>query len=91
MGKVEGIFTKHFSDHDRRKAMAQLRPMQQRGGHSITFFVGTKIYFLGQIKPIKALDAQDRTVSVLDWRQGADQHYLNVLQDCFRVFQRPYW
>lgn len=41
MAKVEDIFTKHFSDHDRRKAMAQLRPLQQRGGHSVTFFLGT--------------------------------------------------
>lgn len=41
MTKVEEIFTKHFADHDRRKAMAQLRPIQQRGGHSITFLLGT--------------------------------------------------
>lgn len=40
MAKVEEIFTKHFSEHDRRKAMAQLRPPQQRGGHNITFFLG---------------------------------------------------
>lgn len=40
MTKVEEIFTKHFADHDRRKAMAQLRPIQQRGGHSITFLLG---------------------------------------------------
>lgn len=41
MTKVEEIFTKHFADHDRRKALAQLRPMQQHGGHSITFMLGT--------------------------------------------------
>jgi len=40
MTKVEEIFTKHFSNHDRRKAMQQLRPMHQHGGHSITFFLG---------------------------------------------------
>jgi hypothetical protein len=38
--RVEDIFTKHFSHHDRRKAMAQLRPMQQHGGHTTTFFLG---------------------------------------------------
>ncbi|CAM6021947.1 unnamed protein product [Sphagnum balticum] len=40
MTKVEDIFTKHFSHHDRRKAMAQLRPMQEHGGHTTTFFLG---------------------------------------------------
>ncbi|KAG0563848.1 hypothetical protein KC19_8G064200 [Ceratodon purpureus] len=40
MTKVEEIFTKHFADHDRRKAMAQLRPMQQHGGHSVTYLLG---------------------------------------------------
>ncbi|CAK9228659.1 unnamed protein product [Sphagnum troendelagicum] len=38
--RVEDIFTKHFSHHDRRKAMAQLRPMQEHGGHTTTFFLG---------------------------------------------------
>lgn len=41
MTKVEEIFTKHFADHDRRKAMRQLRPIHQHGGHSITFLLGT--------------------------------------------------
>ncbi|XP_073385154.1 phosphate transporter PHO1 [Physcomitrium patens] len=40
MTKVEEIFTKHFADHDRRKAMRQLRPIHQHGGHSITFLLG---------------------------------------------------
>ncbi|CAM6047743.1 unnamed protein product [Sphagnum compactum] len=40
MTKVEEIFTKHFSDHDRRKAMTLLRPMQQHGNHTTTFFLG---------------------------------------------------
>ncbi|KAG0558028.1 hypothetical protein KC19_11G174000, partial [Ceratodon purpureus] len=40
MTKVEEIFTKYFADHDRRKAMRQLRPMQQHGGHNITFLLG---------------------------------------------------
>jgi hypothetical protein len=40
MIKVEEIFTKHFSDNDRRKAMTLLRPMQQDGNHTTTFFLG---------------------------------------------------
>jgi hypothetical protein len=40
MIKVEEIFTKHFSDHDRRKAMTLLRPMQQHGNHTTAFFLG---------------------------------------------------
>jgi hypothetical protein len=41
MIKVEEIFTKHFSDHDRRKAMTLLRPMQQQhGNQTTTFFLG---------------------------------------------------
>jgi SPX domain protein involved in polyphosphate accumulation len=43
MTKVEDIFTKHFSHHDRRKAMAQLRPMQEHGGHTTTFFLGKEV------------------------------------------------
>lgn len=40
MSKVEDIFTKHFADHDRRKAMAQLNPPERRGGQRITFLLG---------------------------------------------------
>ncbi|CAM6021946.1 unnamed protein product [Sphagnum balticum] len=40
MIKVEEIFTKHFSDSDRRKAMTLLRPMQQHGNQTTTFFLG---------------------------------------------------
>jgi hypothetical protein len=46
MTKVEEIFTKHFADHDRRKVMAQLRPLQQRGGHSVTFLLGMTNIFI---------------------------------------------
>jgi len=52
MTKVEEIFTKHFANHDRRKAMQQLRPMQQHGGHSITFFLGTRDSLLTFLLPM---------------------------------------
>ncbi|XP_010264986.1 PREDICTED: phosphate transporter PHO1-like [Nelumbo nucifera] len=38
--EVESIFTKHFANNDRKKAMKFLRPQQQKESHMITFFVG---------------------------------------------------
>ncbi|XP_061350434.1 phosphate transporter PHO1-like [Gastrolobium bilobum] len=40
MDEVESIFTKHFANDDRKKAMKFLRPQQQKGSHMITFLVG---------------------------------------------------
>lgn len=40
MDEVESIFTKHFANDDRKKAMKFLRPHQQRDSHTVTFFVG---------------------------------------------------
>ncbi|KAL9240288.1 hypothetical protein vseg_014526 [Gypsophila vaccaria] len=40
MDEVESLFTKHFADNDRKKAMKFLRPHQQKDSHMVTFFVG---------------------------------------------------
>ncbi|XP_012456872.2 phosphate transporter PHO1 [Gossypium raimondii] len=40
MDEVESIFTKHFANNDRKKAMKFLRPQQQKNSHVVTFFVG---------------------------------------------------
>ncbi|XWS39159.1 hypothetical protein CRYUN_Cryun18bG0026300 [Craigia yunnanensis] len=40
MDEVESIFTKHFANNDRKKAMKFLRPHQQKDSHMVTFFVG---------------------------------------------------
>lgn len=40
MDQVESLFTKHFTDNDRKKAMKFLRPQQQKDSHMVTFFVG---------------------------------------------------
>ncbi|KAH9626449.1 hypothetical protein KSS87_004951 [Heliosperma pusillum] len=40
MDEVEALFTKHFADNDRKKAMKFLRPQQQKDSHMVTFFVG---------------------------------------------------
>uniref|UniRef100_A0A7I4DLS2 Uncharacterized protein n=1 Tax=Physcomitrium patens TaxID=3218 RepID=A0A7I4DLS2_PHYPA len=40
INKVEDIFTNHFSDGVRKKAMSQLRPMRKQGTHRTTFFIG---------------------------------------------------
>ncbi|GAB4843099.1 Acid phosphatase pho1 [Ancistrocladus abbreviatus] len=37
---VESLFTKHFTDNDKKKAMKFLRPNQQKDTHMTTFFVG---------------------------------------------------
>lgn len=38
--EVESIFTKHFADNDRKKAMKFLRPQVRKASHFITFLVG---------------------------------------------------
>lgn len=40
MDEVESIFTKHFANNDRKKAMKFLRPQQHKESHMVTFFVG---------------------------------------------------
>ncbi|XP_028759533.1 phosphate transporter PHO1 isoform X2 [Neltuma alba] len=40
MDEVESIFTKHFANNDRKKAMKFLRPQQNKDSHTVTFFVG---------------------------------------------------
>ncbi|XAR48949.1 hypothetical protein NMG60_11031944 [Bertholletia excelsa] len=40
MDQVESIFTMHFANDDRKKAMKFLRPQQRKDSHLITFFVG---------------------------------------------------
>lgn len=45
MDEVESIFTKHFANNDRKKAMKFLRPHQQKDSHMVTFFVGIVFIF----------------------------------------------
>lgn len=40
MDEVESLFTQHFANSDRKKAMKFLRPQQQKDSHVVTFFVG---------------------------------------------------
>lgn len=40
MDEVETIFTKHFANDDKKKAMKFLRPQQHKESHMVTFFVG---------------------------------------------------
>lgn len=40
MDEVESIFTKHFANNERKKAMKFLRPQQLKDSHMVTFFVG---------------------------------------------------
>ncbi|KAK9140394.1 hypothetical protein Scep_010075 [Stephania cephalantha] len=39
--EVESIFTKQFTNNDRKKAMKYLRPQQNKDTHMLTFLVGT--------------------------------------------------
>ncbi|XP_010262400.1 PREDICTED: phosphate transporter PHO1-like isoform X2 [Nelumbo nucifera] len=38
--EVESIFTQHFANNDRKRAMKFLKPQQNKDSHMITFFVG---------------------------------------------------
>ncbi|KAK7279254.1 hypothetical protein RJT34_24301 [Clitoria ternatea] len=40
MDEVESMFTKHFANNDRKKAMKFLKPQQQKSSHMVTFLVG---------------------------------------------------
>ncbi|RDX67797.1 Phosphate transporter PHO1 [Mucuna pruriens] len=40
MDEVESIFTQHFTNNDRKRAMKFLRPQQPKGSHMVTFLVG---------------------------------------------------
>ncbi|XP_061370781.1 phosphate transporter PHO1 isoform X1 [Gastrolobium bilobum] len=40
MDEVESIFTKHFANNDRKKAMKFLRPKQHKDSHMVTFLAG---------------------------------------------------
>ncbi|XP_027166874.1 phosphate transporter PHO1 [Coffea eugenioides] len=40
MDEVESLFTQHFANNDRKKAMKFLRPQQNKDSHMVTFFVG---------------------------------------------------
>lgn len=45
MDEVESLFTQHFANSDRKKAMKFLRPQQQKDSHVVTFFVGEFNYY----------------------------------------------
>ncbi|KAK8308413.1 hypothetical protein V6Z12_D02G056900 [Gossypium hirsutum] len=40
MDEVESIFTQHFANNDRKRAMKFLRPRQHKDSHLVTFFSG---------------------------------------------------
>lgn len=40
MDKVESLFTEHYTNNDRKKAMKFLRPLHHKDSHVVTFFVG---------------------------------------------------
>ncbi|CAA2994911.1 phosphate transporter PHO1 [Olea europaea subsp. europaea] len=40
MDEVESLFTQHFANKDRKKAMKFLRPQHHKDSHMLTFFVG---------------------------------------------------
>ncbi|KAL3506168.1 hypothetical protein ACH5RR_031550 [Cinchona calisaya] len=40
MDEVESLFTQHFANNDRKKAMKFLRPKQHKDSHMVSFFVG---------------------------------------------------
>ncbi|PIN06342.1 putative small molecule transporter [Handroanthus impetiginosus] len=40
MDEVESLFTQHFANDDRKKAMKFLRPLRHKDSHMVTFFVG---------------------------------------------------
>lgn len=46
MDEVESLFTEHYTNNDRKKAMKFLRPLHHKDSHVVTFFVGTIIILI---------------------------------------------
>lgn len=44
MDEVESIFTQHFANNDRKRAMKFLRPKQNKDSHMVTFLVGNIMF-----------------------------------------------
>ncbi|CAN7127118.1 unnamed protein product [Brassica rapa subsp. narinosa] len=82
MDEVESIFTKHFANSDRKKAMKFLRPHQQKDSHMVTFFVGL---FTGCFVSLFSIYIILAHLSGI-FTSGAQVSYMETVYPVFSVF-----
>ncbi|KAJ9154135.1 hypothetical protein P3X46_027502 [Hevea brasiliensis] len=82
MDEVEAIFTKHFADNDRKKAMKFLRPQQRKESHMVTFFVGL---FTGCFVSLFSIYATLAHMSGI-FSPNAGRSYVETVYPVFSVF-----
>lgn len=82
MDDVESIFTKHFANNDRKKAMKFLRPQRQRESHMVTFFVGL---FTGCFVSLFSVYAILAHLSGI-FRPNSERSYVETVYPVFSVF-----
>ncbi|XP_050218696.1 phosphate transporter PHO1 [Mercurialis annua] len=82
MDEVESIFTKHFANNDRKKAMKFLRPQQHKESHMVTFFVGL---FTGCFVSLFSVYAILAHLSGI-FRPSTERSYVETVYPVFSVF-----
>ncbi|XP_010466678.1 PREDICTED: phosphate transporter PHO1 [Camelina sativa] len=82
MDEVESVFTKHFANNDRKKAMKFLKPHQTKDSHMVTFFVGL---FTGCFISLFSIYIILAHLSGI-FTSGAQVSYMETVYPVFSVF-----
>ncbi|XP_026401036.1 phosphate transporter PHO1-like [Papaver somniferum] len=80
--EVESIFTKHFANDDRKKAMKFLRPRENKASHMITFLAGL---FTGSFVALFSVYAILAHMSNI-FKSGTEPGYLETVYPVFSMF-----
>ncbi|WVY97661.1 hypothetical protein V8G54_029812 [Vigna mungo] len=82
MDEVESIFTKHFANNDRKKAMKFLRPQQHKDSHMVTFLVGLSTGCFVSLFSVYAILAHLCAI----FSPGKEPAYMETVYPVFSVF-----
>ncbi|KAL9364218.1 hypothetical protein Peur_042091 [Populus x canadensis] len=82
MDDVESIFTKHFANNDRKKAMKFLKPQQQKESHMVTFFVGLLTGCFVSLFSLYAILAHLAGI----FKPNSERSYVETVYPVFSVF-----
>ncbi|XP_010527408.1 PREDICTED: phosphate transporter PHO1 [Tarenaya hassleriana] len=82
MDEVESIFTKHFANNDRKKAMKFLRPHHHKDSHFLTFFLGL---FTGCFVSLFSVYVILAHISGI-FSSGTQTSYMETVYPVFSVF-----
>ncbi|KAK4478211.1 hypothetical protein RD792_017494 [Penstemon davidsonii] len=82
MDEVESLFTQHFANNERKKAMKFLRPQQLKDSHMVTFFVGL---FTGSFVTLFSVYAILAHLSGM-FSPGTEIAYMETVYPVFSMF-----